>query len=146
MASFRFRRRIDTGGVRHSCVAGLRVSRGIAPKNGALLLPYGRHGLRGVWHLPPYGCGPDVSNFDSIGASLGSMVDDTGRQIQLAMATAVLVAVIGFLAWVFRLGNTVNFISETVLSGFRVGAGLVIISTQLPKLFGLSARPSNRAE
>jgi MFS superfamily sulfate permease-like transporter len=51
--------------------------------------------------------------------------------------------VIGFLAWVFRLGNTVNFISETVLSGFRVGAGLVIISTQLPKLFGMRTGGSN---
>ena len=87
--------------------------------------------------------GPTSAISILIGASLGSMVDDTGRQIQLAMATAVLVAVIGFLAWVFRPGNTVNFISETVLSGFRVGAGLVIISTQLPKLFGVRTGGSN---
>jgi len=79
-----------------------------------------------------------------VGASLGGMVSgDTGRQVQLAMATAVLVAVIGALAWLFRLGNAVNFISETVLSGFKVGAGLVILSTQLPKLFGVNAGGSN---
>ena len=88
--------------------------------------------------------GPTSAISILIGASLGSMASgDTGRQMQLAMATAVLVAVIGVLAWLFRLGNVVNFISETVLSGFKVGAGLVIVSTQLPKLFGLRTGGSN---
>jgi high affinity sulfate transporter 1 len=88
--------------------------------------------------------GPTSAISILIGASLGSMAaGNTGRQMQLAMATAVLVAVIGVLAWLFRLGNVVNFISETVLSGFKVGAGLVIISTQLPKLFGLRTGGSN---
>jgi sulfate permease, SulP family len=88
--------------------------------------------------------GPTSAISILMGASLGSMASgDTDRQIQLAMATAVLVAVIGVLAWLFRLGNVVNFISETVLSGFKVGAGLVIISTQLPKLFGVRTGGSN---
>ena len=88
--------------------------------------------------------GPTSAISILVGASLGSMVSsDTGRQIQLAMATAVLVAVIGVLAWMFRLGNIVNFISDTVLSGFKVGAGLVIISTQLPKLFGVTTGGKN---
>ncbi|MGC1448854.1 MAG: SulP family inorganic anion transporter [Candidatus Sulfotelmatobacter sp.] len=88
--------------------------------------------------------GPTSAISILIGASLGSMASgDTSRQIQLAMATAVLVAVISVLAWLFRAGNIINFISETVLSGFKVGAGLVIISTQLPKLFGLSTGGSN---
>src|SRR6266566_4064683 len=88
--------------------------------------------------------GPTSAISILIGASLGSMASaDTGRQIQLAMATAVLVAAIGVLAWLFRLGNVVNFISDTVLSGFKVGAGLVIISTQLPKLFGVRTGGSN---
>jgi SulP family sulfate permease len=88
--------------------------------------------------------GPTSAISILMGASLGSMVSgDVSRQIQLAMATAVLVAGIGALAWLFRLGNVVNFISETVLSGFKVGAGLVIISTQLPKLFGVRTGGSN---
>ncbi len=88
--------------------------------------------------------GPTSAISILMGATLGSMASgDTGRQIQLAMATAVLVAVIGVLAWLFRLGNIVNFISETVLSGFKVGAGLVIISTQLPKLFGVTTGGKN---
>jgi len=88
--------------------------------------------------------GPTSAISILLGASLGGMVSgDTDRQIQLAMATAVLVALIGALAWLFRLGNVANFISETVLSGFKVGAGLVIISTQLPKLFGVKTGGSN---
>jgi MFS superfamily sulfate permease-like transporter len=88
--------------------------------------------------------GPTSAISILMGASLGSMASsDTDREMQLAMATAVLVSVIGVLAWLFRLGNVVNFISETVLSGFKVGAGLVIISTQLPKLFGVRTGGSN---
>jgi sulfate permease, SulP family len=79
-----------------------------------------------------------------IGGALGSLAGaDTARQIQLAMASAALVAALAFLAWLFRLGNIANFISETVLSGFKVGAGLVILSTQLPKLLGVPAGGSN---
>ena len=59
------------------------------------------------------------------------------------MAVAVLTGFIGIIAWFFRLGNIVNFVSETVLSGFKVGAGLVIASTQLPKLFGIATGGSN---
>src|SRR5262249_16259329 len=35
------------------------------------------------------------------------------------------------------------FVSETILTGFKVGAGLVIASTQLPKLFGIASGGNN---
>ena len=76
--------------------------------------------------------------------SLGTLAaGDTLRQSHLAAAVAVLAGVIGIIAWALRLGNIVNFVSETVLSGFKIGAGLVIASTQLPKLFGFSSGGSN---
>ncbi len=37
-----------------------------------------------------------------------------------------------------RWGAIVHFISETVLTGFKIGAGLVIAASQLPLLFGIS--------
>jgi MFS superfamily sulfate permease-like transporter len=40
----------------------------------------------------------------------------------------------------------VNFISESVLLGFKAGAALAIISTQLPKLFGIHAPGANFIE
>jgi high affinity sulfate transporter 1 len=79
-----------------------------------------------------------------IGSALGTLAaGDALRQTHLATAVAVLAGFIGIIAWILRLGNIVNFVSETVLSGFKVGAGLVIASTQLPKLFGISSGGSN---
>ena len=55
----------------------------------------------------------------------------------------MLVGIISLLAWFLRLSDIVSFISETILSGFRVGAALVIASTQLPKILGIPATDHN---
>jgi high affinity sulfate transporter 1 len=88
--------------------------------------------------------GPTSAISILIGGTLAGVAGDSGTsQLHLAMATGVLAGFIGVLAWVFRLGSLVNFVSETVLTGFKVGAGLVIASTQLPKLFGVSSAGDN---
>lgn len=72
-----------------------------------------------------------------VGASLGSISGgDPTRFGALAACTALLVSAIAFVAWAARAGVIVNFISETVLIGFKSGVALFIGSTQLPKLFG----------
>ena len=72
-----------------------------------------------------------------IGASLGGIAGgDVSRFGALAAATALLVSVIGFLAWLAKAGAIVNFISESVMTGFKCGVALFLASTQLPKLFG----------
>lgn len=72
-----------------------------------------------------------------IGASLGSLAGgDTTRYGALAGATALLVAAIAFVAWLVKAGAVVNFISESVMVGFKCGVALFLASTQLPKLFG----------
>jgi high affinity sulfate transporter 1 len=84
--------------------------------------------------------GPTSAISILIGSTLSSLATgDVLRQSQLAMGVAILAGFIGVIAWVLRLGNIVNFVSETVLIGFKVGAGLVIASTQLPKLFGITS-------
>ena len=45
-------------------------------------------------------------------------------------------AALAFLAWLVKAGVVVNFISETVMVGFKAGVALYLASTQLPKLFG----------
>src|SRR5882762_4377360 len=88
--------------------------------------------------------GPTSAISILIGSALGTLAaGDALRQTHLAAAAAVLAGFIGILAWTLRLGNIANFVSETVLSGFKVGAGLVIASTQLPKLFGIRGGGSN---
>ncbi len=72
-----------------------------------------------------------------IGASLGEIAGgDVSRFGALAAATALLVAGIAFIAWLVRAGAIVNFISESVMVGFKCGVALCLASTQLPKLFG----------
>ena len=75
-----------------------------------------------------------------IGASLGEITGgDTERFAALASGTALLVAIIAFIAWLARAGVMVNFISETVMTGFKCGVALFLASTQLPKLFGFKS-------
>lgn len=73
-----------------------------------------------------------------IGATLGDLAGgDVSRFSALAAATALLVAALAFLAWLVKAGGIVNFISESVMTGFKCGVALFLASTQLPKLFGM---------
>ncbi len=72
-----------------------------------------------------------------VGASLGDLAGgDASRFWALASCTALIVGALSFIAWLARAGVIVNFISESVLVGFKCGIALFIASTQLPKLFG----------
>ena len=76
-----------------------------------------------------------------VGASLGEIAGgDATRFGALAAGTALLVALIGFVAWAAKAGSIVNFISESVMVGFKCGIALVLASTQLPKLFGTQGK------
>ncbi|HEY2818340.1 MAG TPA: SulP family inorganic anion transporter [Casimicrobiaceae bacterium] len=73
-----------------------------------------------------------------IGTTVAGMAaGDLGRFAQIAALTALVIAAISFIAWALRLSSLVNFISETILLGFKAGAALTIAMTQLPKLFGV---------
>ena len=72
-----------------------------------------------------------------VGASLGDLAGgDASRFWALASCTALIVGALGFIAWLAKAGVIVNFVSESVLVGFKCGIALFIASTQLPKLFG----------
>ncbi len=72
-----------------------------------------------------------------VGASLGAVAGgDATRFGALAAGTALIVSAIAFAAWLGKAGAIVNFISESVLVGFKCGVALFLASTQLPKLFG----------
>ena len=79
-----------------------------------------------------------------VGASLGDIAGgDTTRFGVLAACTALLVALIAFIAWLVRAGSIINFISESVMVGFKCGVALFLASTQLPKLFGVHGAHDN---
>ncbi|HZW89056.1 MAG TPA: SulP family inorganic anion transporter, partial [Myxococcaceae bacterium] len=73
-----------------------------------------------------------------VGVTIAEMVaGNPERWPAVAALTALVTAGMCVIAWAFRLSSLVNFISETILLGFKAGAALTIATTQLPKLFGV---------
>jgi high affinity sulfate transporter 1 len=82
--------------------------------------------------------GPTSAISLMIAGTVGAMANgDAQRYAQIASLTAFVVAGLCLIAWFFRLSVLVKFISASILTGFKIGAGLTIAMTQLPGLFGL---------
>jgi len=71
---------------------------------------------------------------------------DVQRWGDIASLTALVFAGMAILAYLLRLSGIINFISETVLVGFKAGAAITIGLTQLPKLFGVKGGGENFIE
>lgn len=88
--------------------------------------------------------GPTSAISLMIAASIGEMAGgDAQRYAEIASLTAFTVALLCLFAWVLRLSALVRLISDSILTGFKAGAGLTIIMTQLPGLFGISSGGHN---
>src|SRR5215467_9127974 len=77
----------------------------------------------------------------------GTVVEMAGgdalRYAQIASLAGFTVALLCLLAWALRLSALVKLISDSILVGFKAGAGLTIIMTQLPSLFGVAGGGHN---
>ncbi len=83
--------------------------------------------------------GPTSAISMIIGVTLAGLSNgDVQRWVDLASLTALIFSVMSVLAYILRLSSIINFISETVLLGFKAGAAITIGLTQLPKLFGVA--------
>lgn len=79
-----------------------------------------------------------------IGTTIATMAKgDAQRWSDIASLTALVFAAMAIIAYLLRLSGIINFISETVLVGFKVGAAFTIGLTQLPKLFGIKGGGEN---
>ncbi|HLP73084.1 MAG TPA: bifunctional SulP family inorganic anion transporter/carbonic anhydrase [Bacteroidales bacterium] len=82
--------------------------------------------------------GPTSAISMLIGVTLASLAKgDVQRWTDLASLSALVFAGMSIIAYFLRLSSIINFISETVLVGFKAGAAIAIGLTQLPKLFGV---------
>ena len=73
-----------------------------------------------------------------IGTTIATMANgDIQRWGEIASLTALVMGLMSLLAYFLRLNSIINFISESVLMGFKAGAAITIALTQLPKLFGI---------
>jgi sulfate permease, SulP family len=82
--------------------------------------------------------GPTSAISLMIAATVGAMAEgDALRYAQIASLTAFTVAALSLIAWLLRLSALVKLISNSILVGFKAGAGLTIAMTQLPSLLGV---------
>jgi high affinity sulfate transporter 1 len=83
--------------------------------------------------------GPTSAISLMIAGTVGAMAaGDATRYAQIASLAALTVALLCLFSWLLRLSVLVRLISDSVLVGFKAGAGLTIILTQLPALFGVA--------
>ncbi len=83
--------------------------------------------------------GPTSAISMLIGVTLADLSGgDVQRWIDLASLSALIFSAISIVAYLIRLSSVINFISETVLVGFKAGAAIMIGLSQLPKLFGVA--------
>ncbi len=88
--------------------------------------------------------GPTSAISLMIAAAVGPLAaGDAVRYGQIASLAAFAVALLCLIAWLFRLSMLVRLISDSILVGFKAGAGLTIVMTQLPSLFGVAGGGRN---
>ncbi|AMV18329.1 SulP family inorganic anion transporter [Planctomyces sp. SH-PL14] len=88
--------------------------------------------------------GPDAAISLLVGAAIGPLVgEDPGKAVALAGILSLLTAGVLFLMARLRLGIAADFLSSPALLGFMNGAAIVIVGSQIGKLFGIPLTESN---
>ena len=83
--------------------------------------------------------GPTSAISLMIAGRVGEMAGgDAERYAQIASLAGFTVALLCLISWLLRLSVLVRLISDSILVGFKAGAGMTIIMTQLPSLFGVA--------
>jgi len=88
--------------------------------------------------------GPTSAISLMIAGTVGEMAGgDVQRYAQIASLAGFTVALLCLIAWLLRLSELVKLISGSILVGFKAGAGLTIMMTQLPSLLGVAGGGHN---
>nr|WP_314492724.1 SulP family inorganic anion transporter [uncultured Pseudomonas sp.] len=87
------------------------------------------------WHLI---CGPTAAISIVLYASIGPLaVSGSADYVTLVLLLTFLAGAFQWLLGLLRFGTVVNFVSQSVVLGFTLGAAVVIALGQLPSLLGL---------
>src|SRR5215211_8727190 len=91
--------------------------------------------------------GPTSAISLMIAGTVGEMAGgDAQRYAQIASLAGFTVAALCLITWLLRLSALVKLISDSILVGFKAGAGLTIAMTQLPSLIGVAGGGHNFLE
>ena len=127
--------------LRHDVVAGVTLAAyaipvslayaglaGLPPQVRHLRLYAWRHRLCSVWIVAPVGHRPNLR--DLTHDRQHRRIPGRGRRntfVQIASLTACNMALLCLIAWLFKLSILVRLVSDSILVGFKAGAGLTII-------------------
>ncbi len=82
--------------------------------------------------------GPEATTAIMTAAAVAPLAGgDPVRYAELAALTAILVGFLALLARVVRLGFITDFLSKPILVGYILGVTLIVIGSQLGKMFGI---------
>src|ERR1700704_3033756 len=88
--------------------------------------------------------GPTSAISLMIAGTVGEMAGgDAQHYAQIASLAGFTVAMLCVIAWLLRLSALVKLISDSIIVGFKAGAGLTIAMTQLPSLLGVAGGGHN---
>jgi high affinity sulfate transporter 1 len=88
--------------------------------------------------------GPTSAISLMIAGTVGDMAGgDAAHYAAIASLAGFTVALLCLISWLMRLSILVRLISDSILVGFKAGAGLTIIMTQLPSLLGVTGGGHN---
>jgi high affinity sulfate transporter 1 len=111
---------------------------GLAPEVGIYGYMLGGLGYAVLGSSRHLAIGPTSAISLLVGASIAPMAaGDPQRLAQVASLVGLLVAVLAVVAWALHLSTLTSFVSDTILVGFKAGAGLSIAMTQLPSALGV---------
>jgi SulP family sulfate permease len=117
---------------------------GLAPQVGIYGYLLGGLGYALLGSSRQLAVGPTSAISLMLAGTVGAMAGgDAKHYAEIASLTAFTVALLCLIAWLLRLSILVRLISDSILVGFKAGAGLTIIMTQLPSLFGVAGGGQN---
>ncbi|MGE5027305.1 MAG: SulP family inorganic anion transporter [Betaproteobacteria bacterium] len=83
--------------------------------------------------------GPEATSAIMTAAAVAPLAgNDPARYASLVALTAILVGIVSLLGRVAKLGFITDFLSKPILVGYIFGATLIVIGSQLGKMFGIS--------
>ena len=147
----------ESSWLRHDAIAGVTLAAyalpvslayaglaGLPPQVGIYGYMLGGIGYALLGSSRQLAVGPTSAISLMIAGTVGSLAGgDAARYAEIASLSACAVALLCLIAWLFRLSILVRLVSDSILVGFKAGAGLTIIMSQMPSLFGVAGGGHN---
>ncbi|CAF4122709.1 unnamed protein product [Rotaria socialis] len=83
---------------------------------------------------------PSLLNKSAIESASNDAIIDPSYAITIATTLAFMVGIVQLLLSIFHLGFVTSFLSDTFVSGYTCGTAILVFTSQVPDIFGLSLK------